>query len=160
MFGLPVAATLLTVAGCTSTDDASGALPAPTPSGQQAAHCRALRHELPSTVNELKRRTDRPDSDFTAAWGDTPITLRCGVPRPLVLTRGYKHYNPWSATVEINGVEWMPEQQPDGSLRCTTSKREAWVEVTVPKKYVGTGEFEMFTGLSDAVRKAVPLGVI
>ncbi|MFI1258228.1 hypothetical protein ACH4U6_31205 [Streptomyces netropsis] len=38
------------------------------------------------------------------------MTLRCGVPRPLVLTRGCTHDNPWSATVEINGVEWIPEQ--------------------------------------------------
>lgn len=79
----------------------------------------------------------------------------------MVVTEGYKYYRPQSPTIEINDVEWLPEEQSDGSLRLTTSKRTAWVEVTVPAKYTGpTGEFSMLVDLSDAVRKIVPFGYI
>ncbi|MFF4530340.1 DUF3515 domain-containing protein [Streptomyces sp. NPDC001407] len=158
---LPVVASLSVAVGCTSADGTASAEPAPSPSGKQAAYCRDLHKALPAKVNGLKRRTGGPASEFTAAWGDPAITLRCGVRRPLILTPGYKRYRPGSDTWEVNGVEWMPEQQPDGSVRCTTSKREAWVEVTVPEKFTGEGGgLALFEELSDAVRKTVPYGVI
>ncbi|MEV0280094.1 DUF3515 domain-containing protein [Streptomyces sp. NPDC050610] len=155
-----LAAVVLTAAlsGCSAAD--GSAVPAPTPSGEQAGPCRALHKKLPATVNGMKRRTTAPVSDFTAAWGDPPIVLRCGVNRPLVVTPGYKRYNPNADTVEIGGVEWLPERQPDGSIRCTTSKRQAWVEVTLPKKTVLDGDFGLFADLSDAVKETVPFGII
>ncbi|WP_370418038.1 DUF3515 domain-containing protein [Streptomyces sp. QH1-20] len=159
--GLPVIAALLAAVGCSATNRAASDLPAPTPTGQQAAHCSALHTKLPATLEGMKRHALQSDSDFIAAWGEPTITLQCGVSRPLIVTPGYKRYNPYAPTIEIGGVEWLPEEQPDGSVRCTTSKREAWVEVTATPKYAkNSGEFGMLTGLSDVVAKTVPYGTI
>ncbi|MEV6671055.1 DUF3515 domain-containing protein [Streptomyces sp. NPDC051162] len=161
LFSLSMVAVLFASVGCSSAGSSQSAAPAPTPQGKQAEFCRALHKELPATVNGLKRRSVGSDSDYTAFWGDPAISLRCGVKRPLVITEGYRYYNPRTPTIEINDVEWMPEQQEDGSIRCTTSKREAWVEVTVPNKYTGAGgEFSMFDDLSEAVKKTIPFGYI
>ncbi|MFE7116122.1 DUF3515 domain-containing protein [Streptomyces sp. NPDC057654] len=151
---------LSTVAGCSSADDR--AVPVPTPSGDQAKFCRALHKELPSSLDGMERKVTKPASDFTAAWGDdSPIVLRCGVNRPRVVTPREKHYNPNTDTVEVNGVEWLPEEQPDGSVRCTTSKRVAWVEVTLPKKYTGPNRgFGLLVDLAEPVKKSVPFGII
>ncbi|MGW1073912.1 DUF3515 domain-containing protein [Streptomyces sp. NPDC002537] len=152
----PAIVLLFATVGCSSHENTASAEPAPAPSGKQADHCRALHKELPATVNGMKRRVGNPE--FVASWGKSPaITLRCGVPKPLILMT-----RPASATVEIDDVEWMPEQQPDGSVRVTTSKREAWVEVTIPKEYAGgAGDgFGMLDVLSDAVGKAIPYGMI
>ncbi|MBF6053424.1 DUF3515 family protein [Streptomyces eurocidicus] len=148
-------------AGCSSDDSARVAAPDPAPPEKQAQLCRALNKELPEVIDEKKRRPVSPASDFTAAWGRPSISLRCGVRRPLLVTEGYKYYRPNSPTIEIRDVEWLPEEQSDGSVRLTTSKRTAWVEVTIPAKYAGlSGEFSMLFDLSDAVRETIPFGYI
>ncbi|MFF4158126.1 DUF3515 domain-containing protein [Streptomyces sp. NPDC001678] len=158
---LPAVAAILASVGCSADDEATNSLPAPTPSGRQSERCHALRRELPGSLDDRKRTSDPKGSDFMAAWGKPAIVLRCGVQRPLVLTPGYKRYNPYAPTVEINGVEWMPEEQPDGSVRCTTSKREAWVEVTLPKSYAENGgQFGVLADLSGAVAKSIPFGIV
>ncbi|MEU1826198.1 DUF3515 domain-containing protein [Streptomyces abikoensis] len=160
VLALPAVAAVLACAGCSTDDEATNSLAVPTPSGRQAQHCRALHKELPGNLDGRKRTSDPKDSDYMAAWGKPAIVMRCGVPRPLVLTPGYKRYNPYAPTIEINGVEWMPEEQPDGSVRCTTSKREAWVEVTLPTGYAKNGgQFGILTDLSDAVAKSIPFGL-
>ncbi|MFI9311542.1 DUF3515 domain-containing protein [Streptomyces triculaminicus] len=137
------------------------ARPEPSPSGEEARHCRALLAALPDVVNGAKRRAGGRGSEFSAAWGRPSVVLRCGVGRPLVVTEGHKSYDPYAPTVEIDGVEWLLEPQRDGSVRCTTSKRRAWVEVTVPKKYMGeAGGISLLTDLADAVKKTVPFGYI
>ncbi|GAA0497479.1 DUF3515 domain-containing protein [Streptomyces stramineus] len=154
--GLPAVVVFFAAVGCSTSDDTAG--PAvPTPSGAQAAKCRALHQALPGTVDGRKRRGTDPDSDLTAAWGDgESIALRCGVPKPALLQR-----NPAADSVDINGIEWLPEKQPDGSVRCTTVKREAWVEVTLPARVVGgAGDISALTDLADAVRSTVPYGII
>ncbi len=108
----------------------------------------------------MKRQDFKPTSDFTAAWGRPAISLRCGVKRPLILTRGYKHYNPEAPTVEVDGVEWMPEELTGGGIRCTTSKREAWVEVIIPKAHAAEVDFSLFEDLADAIKKTIPYGII
>ncbi|MBP2402157.1 DUF3515 domain-containing protein [Streptomyces syringium] len=161
LVSVPTVVVLLASAGCGADGSAHIAVPDPAPPEEQARLCRELHKKLPATVDGKERRSVSPESEFTAAWGSPPISLRCGVRRPLVVTEGYKYYRPQSPTIEINDVEWLPEEQSDGSLRLTTSKRTAWVEVTVPAKYTGpTGEFSMLVDLSDAVRKIVPFGYI
>lgn len=153
---LPLLAVLITAVGCSSSDD-SASVAVPSPKGETARLCRALHAELPGTVDGLKRRTADPASDFTAVWGSPAVQLRCGVPKPDVLTRGSEHYNPMQDAAEINGVEWVFEEQDDG-YRFTTVLRRAYVEVTVPGKYAP--EVDVLTDLASAVKKTVPVGVV
>jgi hypothetical protein len=88
--------------------------------------CSALIHDLPDTVLENKRRTVS-SARFSSAWGNPPISLRCGVPKPPGLTAA-------SACFEVNGVGWYAEQAAAGYL-FTTIGRSAYVEVGVPSRY-------------------------
>ncbi|MEU4200256.1 DUF3515 domain-containing protein [Streptomyces sp. NPDC045470] len=147
---------LLTVAfaavGCSS----SVPVAAPAPEGDSARQCRALQKKLPRTVDGLERGTADPVSDFTAVWGDPAVRLRCGVRKPAVLTPGSEHYNPGADAAEVDGVDWLFEQQDDG-YRFTTVLRKTYVEVSVPGKYAP--EVDVLTDLADAVRTTVPAGV-
>ncbi len=105
---MSAAVCLLALAGC-SQGGAPGAVSVPRPSAAAAKLCRALHRALPGTVDGLARRSTRPASDFTAAWGSPAIVLRCGVPTPDVLTPGNAHYNPTADAAEIDGVDWLPQ---------------------------------------------------
>ncbi|MEU4210689.1 DUF3515 domain-containing protein [Streptomyces sp. NPDC026206] len=156
LLGLPSAALLVATAACSAPGAQAG--PAvPAPPERQAGLCRALHKELPRAVDGLERRTVEPVSDLTAVWGDDPsVSLRCGVRKPGLLKR-----NPATDSMDIDEVGWLPEKQPDGSVRCTTVRREAWVEVTLPKKVVGEGgDLSALTDLSGAVLKTIPEGII
>jgi hypothetical protein len=145
-------AAVCAVTGCSLTDG-SGVRPVPTPSAEAATVCRALQDRLPATVDGLDRSAEGPDSDFAADWGDPAVQLRCGVPRPELLTPGSEHYNPTAEGVEVNGVTWLLEKQEDG-YRFTTTGRKAFVEVTVPGEYAP--EVNALTDLATAVKKTVP----
>ncbi|MFD7663299.1 DUF3515 domain-containing protein [Streptomyces sp. NPDC059788] len=147
---------LLTVAFAAVSCSSSVPTAAPAPTGGAARQCRALQKELPRTVDGLERGTADPVSDFTAVWGDPAVRLRCGVPKPAVLTPGSEHYNPGADAAEVNGVEWLFEKQDDG-YRFTTVLRKTYVEVRVPGKY--TPEVDVLTDLAGAVKKTVPAGV-
>jgi Protein of unknown function (DUF3515) len=90
---------------------------------------------------------------FTAVWGDPAIGLRCGVPRPEVLSPGSEHYNPTADAVEVNGVDWLLEEREDG-YRFTTTGRTAFVELTVPSAYAP--EVGVLTHFATPVEQAVP----
>ncbi|MFD0165992.1 DUF3515 domain-containing protein [Streptomyces decoyicus] len=149
---LPLLTVLFAAVSCSASEDVA----VPSPKGEAARHCKALHKELPQTVDGLKRGTPEPVSDFTAIWGDPAVKLRCGVPKPDVLTYGSEHYNPKADAAEVNGVEWLFEKQEDG-YRFTTVLRKAFVEVTVPGKYAP--EVDVLTDLGRAVQKTVPVGV-
>ncbi|MFC7220923.1 DUF3515 domain-containing protein [Streptomyces polyrhachis] len=148
-------------AACTSSDDSGTgpvALPAPDPAGASAAHCRALAERLPRTIgvadDTLARRATKPESAYTAAWGSPAVGLRCGTRRPEVLTPGTEHYNPGADAAEVDGVDWLLEDTPEG-YRFTTVGRETFVEVSVPDDYAP--ELGVVAGgISAAVRAAVP----
>ncbi|ARZ67655.1 DUF3515 domain-containing protein [Streptomyces sp. HU2014] len=147
-------------AGCSSAGGPAGP-PVPTPSARAAGLCRALHEKLPDTVGGSRRGTAHPVSDFTAVWGRPAIELRCGVPKPEVVTEGNPHYDPNAPSVEIDGVEWLAERRSDGSVRCTTVLREAHVEVTLPKKVAGdAGDLGALTDLAAAVAATVPIGIV
>ncbi|MCT2594306.1 DUF3515 domain-containing protein [Streptomyces sp. N2-109] len=150
---LPLAlAPVITLAGCWSSGDSAG--PAvPSPSGKAAGACRALHGELPGRVNAEDRAELDPASKYTAAWGDPAIELRCGVPRPEVLTPGSEHYNPLADQAEVNGVHWLIEPR-DGGYRFTATGRDAFVEVTVPDDYAP--EIGALPDLAKALRASVP----
>ncbi|MEU9124258.1 DUF3515 domain-containing protein [Streptomyces sp. NPDC048506] len=149
---LPLLTVLFAAVGCSSSQDVA----VPSPQGEAARHCRALQEELPRTVDGLERGTPEPASDFTAIWGDPAVKLRCGVPKPDVLTYGSEHYNPNPDAAEVNGVRWLFEKQDDG-YRFTTVLRKAYVEVTVPGTYAP--EVDVLVDLAGAVQKTVPQGV-
>jgi hypothetical protein len=159
-FRLSAAALLvLTAVGCSFTDDSDGggAISVPTPSTSAAKLCRALHQQLPEKVNGLRRRTTKPVSDYTAAWGNPAVQLRCGVPRPAKLSPGSADYNPGAEAIEVNGVSWLP-QKLSGGYRFTTVLRKAYVEVTVPAKYAP--EVNPLLDLAKPVGKTVPVGVV
>ncbi|WP_259370638.1 DUF3515 domain-containing protein [Streptomyces sp. SCUT-3] len=143
---------LLASAGCSAFTGAVE-VAAPSPSGDAARACRALDGALPGSVDGLPGRETDPASRWTAAWGDPAVTLRCGVPKPEVLTPGSEQYNPTSESVEVDGVQWLPEDVGDG-YRFTTLRREADVEVFVPHAHAPGPE--VLVDLAEAVGRAVP----
>jgi hypothetical protein len=100
---------------------------APTPDASAAAVCASLAKAWPATVLDQQPVDVSPASPLTHAWGDPPITARCGVPTPAAL-------QPDSQLTSVNGVDWFPEST-DGGYRFTTYGRTANVEVTVPDHY-------------------------
>lgn len=143
--------TLLTLAGCTSTDE-TGTAVVPSPQSETATYCRALDRQLPQRVDGLVRTDPTPRSALTAGWGDPAIILRCGVPRP------GKMDDMEADGVEVNGVGWLQEQQADGSFRFTSALRRAYVEVTLPKQRTKNGLAPLID-FAAPVRKAIPEGI-
>ncbi len=125
----------LLLVACSGSVDVGGAPPNPT--GTVATRCAALVAEAPGSVAGQASRDVSPASRYVAAWGDPPIVLRCGVPRPRALT-------PTSRCFVVDGVGWLatqdgvevePTRASDGTLEFTTVGRSAYVEVTVPDSY-------------------------
>jgi hypothetical protein len=110
------------------------------------ATCARLVAALPDRVRGLGRRDVRPASDRTAAWGDPPIVLSCGVPRPAAL-------QPETTLLTVNGVDWFSQQLTRG-MRFTATGRAAYVQVDVPEDY--TEATDALSDLSKAIA-VVPL---
>lgn len=100
---------------------------APTPDASGAAVCAGLATALPGSLAGQTRRDVTPDAATTAAWGDPPIVLRCGVPVPA-------DRSPTSLLTTVDGVDWFAEELTAGML-LTTDGREVQVEVAVPDAY-------------------------
>lgn len=123
------------------------AVPVPVPSSDvAAAACAMLDTSLPSSVLTGVRRKTEPDVPTTAAWGDPPITLQCGVAEPATLT-------PTSTLLTVDGIDWYPEQRSAGYV-FTTRGLVANVEVAVPDAYAP--ETAALTDLAPAITKSVP----
>ncbi len=123
------------------------AVPAPVasnPTGEAA--CAALDSALPSSILTAVRRKTEPESPLTAAWGDPPITLRCGVPKPESLAAT-------SALITVDGVDWLPEERSAGYV-FTTTGLVANVEVAVPDAY--SPETGALTDIAPAIKQSVP----
>lgn len=104
--------------------------------------------DVPGKVLDAKRRDTTPKSDLTAAWGDPPIELTCGVAPPAGLATAQ------SQCFEVDGVGWFAEQATNGYV-FTTIGRKLYVEVTVPVHY--QPEANALTDLSDAITKHNPV---
>ncbi len=94
---------------------------APDISSACARFTAALPQEI-DTAGDLRDTT--PESDLTAAYGDPPVGIRCGVPTPTTLA-------PTSTLVRIDEIDWYPEELTAG-WRLTSVGRQANVEITVP----------------------------
>lgn len=116
------------------------------PAAAQA--CAQLATGLPEELSTVgPRRSVTPDSLLTAAWGDPPVSLRCGVPVPAAL-------GPMSTLVTVDGIDWLPEQLTGGYLM-TTAGRVANVEITVPAA-VGPAP-AVAADLGPAIKAALPV---
>jgi hypothetical protein len=74
------------------------------PAQDQAAACRTLLEELPTSVADQPRRTVT-GSSYAAAWGDPAIVLRCGVPLPADFAG--------APCITRNGIGWsVPPTRP------------------------------------------------
>jgi hypothetical protein len=102
-----------------------------TPPAAAQSTCRTLLDHLPAKVAGQSRRDD--DATWAAGWGDPPITLTCGVPRPSGFVAG-------SPCTTVNGVDWfIPQDQLNSSvpvdLTLTAIYREVYLQVELPKDY-------------------------
>ena len=118
----------------------------PTPEPGDRAVCDAVLAALPDQVLESTLRPTEPGV-LSRAWGDPPITLRCGVSAPPTLTRS-------SECQEVNGVGWFAEDAEGGTL-FTTIGRAVFVEVGVPQDYAP--EVDVLVDLAAAVGEHNPV---
>jgi hypothetical protein len=120
---------LASAVGCSS---GPVALDAPALHGADARTCAALVEALPDRVADLSRVESDPGDGYGAAWGDPPVELRCGVPRP----QGFDDFATCQTT---NGVDWfIPESQQTGrpeDITMTTVGRSVNLEVRIPSDY-------------------------
>ncbi|MFE6160436.1 DUF3515 domain-containing protein [Streptomyces sp. NPDC056486] len=147
----PALALLIASAGCSSADEGVDTA-VPTPDSKVTELCRNLDKQLPKKVDGLARVDPEPKSELTAGWGDPAIILRCGVAKPP------KMNDPEADGVTADGVNWLLEEQDDGSFRFTSTLRKAYVEVTLPKERAGNGVSPL-TDLAAPMKKAIPEGI-
>jgi hypothetical protein len=132
----------------------------PTPDTEVQAQCRTLLDALPAEVDGQESRDISPADALAAAWGDPPIELRCGVPKPDALT-------PTSFCLEVDGVGWLPTvdgqeddmtSPPDATAVFTTIGRTAYVEVSVPPEWSPQPDVlpEMAHAVKTATREVAP----
>jgi len=107
-------------------------VPGVTPPARAQA-CARLVSALPVTLGSAARRTVADPA--AAAWGEPPVTLRCGVPA------GSSSDEPYA----FDGVRWVVHD--DGATnRWTTVGPGTQVRVVVPDAYDAQGE--LLIGLS------------
>ena len=101
-------------------------------SASEATACAELRDALPEVVAGLERRSVEPEDAYAAAWGSTPVVLRCGVDQP-------EEFDIYSACQITDGVAWfIPDEQITGEpvdIVMTTIGRSPGVEVTLPAEH-------------------------
>jgi uncharacterized protein DUF3515 len=110
--------------------------------------CQHLDVLLPSKLDGRRTIPTTPTSRYTAAWGDPPVVMRCGVTQPAGLTRT-------SEVIEVDKVEWFLVENGDGYV-FTTVNRAANVEVSVPGSVPRTEATAPLVDLAPAVRAAIP----
>ena len=133
---LPLLALVL-LAGCTSdpapAPQATGPVDVPVPSltSQRAASlCADLVASLPDEVDPgVTRREVTGSPALTAAWGDPPVTLACGVPPP----------DRPDEPVVVNGIGWSVRDIGAG-FRWTTRGLAVNVAVEIPDAYENGAE--------------------
>lgn len=100
-------------------------MPVPSVDEPTRASCAALAAALPTEVDPgVERRPVSGDEELTAAWGDPPVTLECGVPDP----------DRPDEAVTVNGVSWSVRDVGAG-YRWTTRDLTLNVAVEIPDAY-------------------------
>ena len=109
--------------------------------------CARLVAALPDRVGGGERRDTDPASRLTAAWGDPPLVLRCGVERPPGLS-------PTSDVLEVEAVDWFLVESGAG-YTFTTVGRVANVELTVPAEVERSAASAPLVDLAPAITRVV-----
>jgi hypothetical protein len=107
-------------------------------------------------VRDLPGRKVSAGPEQNAAWGEPPITLACGVPRPAMCERvdgGRPGCVPLDAIMlNMNGVCWWAQDGPATDV-FTTMDREVAVRVSVPGGYQNAAQWA--NEFSDAIVRTV-----
>lgn len=108
----------------------AGALPAikvaapPALTAAAQRSCQELISALPESLGDLPARPVDSPSPYVVAWGEPPVTLRCGVARPPAFVA--------TADVQvISGVTWFAERRGQ-TTAWTVVDRPVYVEVLAP----------------------------
>ena len=116
-------------AGSGASTGAVGLAPLPVdpPPASAAADraCPPMLAALPTRLRDRPLRPVRTSSAFVVAWGEPPVVLRCGVPRPAAFKVGSANL------VQINDVNWFVQEQGQRDL-WTAVDRSVYVELSVP----------------------------
>jgi len=120
-------------------------LAAPPLAERPAVVCRALVSHLPSVVRQKQRRLVSAGSEQNAAYGDPPLTVRCGVPAA--------SYPSTDDVYRLDDVCWH-SRVDGGATIWTTVDREVPVQVTVPGPAAGASQWTI--AFSRAVAESVP----
>ncbi|MFP5219605.1 MAG: DUF3515 domain-containing protein [Actinomycetes bacterium] len=133
-------------AGCSGSDPAAGPVEVPPPpaAGSEVdTSCRALLDALPHDVGDgVARRPVEPDTGRTAAWGEPPVVVECGVEAP------ERDEPPFV----VNGVAFTT-RDVGSATRWTTYGRTVRAAVTIPDDYSGG---DVVVRLTDALDRALP----
>ena len=126
-------AALTVTAACSSGDEvAVEGVDKDDLTAADASACGDLRDALPELVDGLQRRPVDPEGAYAAAWGSSPVVLRCGVEEP-------EELDEYSSCQITNGVAWfIPDEQITGAatdITMTTIGRTPGVRVTIPADY-------------------------
>ena len=119
----------------------------PVPQNAVVATCARLGDSLPNVLEGLNSRVVSPRSPLVHAWGDRPVVLRCGVPKPA-------DFDPNSpSTTVVNDVSWF-QQIGAKVVTWTAVRKSANVELSVPTSYDEQGKFLVDIGA--AVQQTLP----
>ena len=104
---------------------------APTsPTGMNKQECQAILKALPDKLDG-QSRVPTSGSAYAVAWGDPPVVLRCGVPRPT-------DFDETLGCQGANGIMWFVPSRviddQDSDVLMTSIGRSTNVEVLVPAK--------------------------
>ncbi len=98
--------------------------PPDSPDAVASAACAAFSAALPAELSTVGERRDvTPESPLTAAYGDPPVGVRCGVPEPAGLAAD-------ALLITVDDIDWFAQELSAG-WRLTTVGRVAAVEITV-----------------------------
>ena len=124
-------------------------VPVPTITASPAAQsCTALLASLPAEIGEgLRRRQVTGDPTRTAAWGEPPVTLECGVAPPA------RDEPPVELGPDDEGaLVGFTVRDVGAANRFTTSRTSVRVAVTVPDTY----DSQVLQSLTPALRALQP----
>ena len=110
--------------------------------------CQELISALPTTLGDRPARPVDSPSPYVGAWGEPPVVLRCGVPRPA-------GFLATADTLVISGVTWFAERR-GATTAWTAVDRPVYVEVVAPADDASDPPARLSTAISRAL-KARPL---